>query len=112
MRIGKQNTKSLKILIFLFSILLFVIIPKNVVSKTFKIDLYKWEKIDTKHTVIYYQCSKDLESLNKKINLKTAQESSDIVISVSEKIITNHLVFMLLSLSVYHRNPFISGIPI
>ncbi len=86
MRIEKQNNKSQTIFIILFSVLFFMIIPKIVVSKTLNKDQLRWDKIDTKHTFIYYQCLKDLENFNRKINFKTSQESFDIANSVSDKI--------------------------
>lgn len=86
MKINTRHNKSQIILIVFWGILLLLIAPEIVFSKTSGADLIEWEKIDTRHTIIYYQSSEDLEKFNTKINFCASPKKSGLSNAFSDKI--------------------------
>ena len=86
MKINTRHNKSQLILIVFWGILLLLIAPEIVFSKTSGADLIEWEKIDTHHTIIYYQSSEDLKRFNTKINFNASTKKAALAIVISDKI--------------------------
>ena len=87
MNINTRHNKSQTIFMVFFSILLLSAAPETAVSGTLDTNnLPVWKKIDTQHTIIYYQCFKDLEEFNKKVNFSAPIKKSGLANSISDEI--------------------------
>ena len=87
MNINIRHNKFQTILMVFFSILLLSAAPETAVSGTLDTNnLPVWETLDTQHTIIYYQCFKDLEEFSKKIHFNESIKKSGLANSIPNEI--------------------------
>lgn len=86
MNLNNRHIKSQTILIFVVSVILFITSLKPAVSQSIDTDFPEWKKINTRHTIIYYQCVENLETFNKKVTFNGQTKKADLAHTISNKI--------------------------